>query len=351
MSQEMRAHRFERDVLASAPMTPEAFQQTFERIRTQMAKVVVGQEDLVFGLLVTAIAGGHVLVEGAPGLGKTLVARSFARVSGAGFKRIQFTPDLMPSDITGSSILDRQTSTFTFVAGPIFCQLLLADEINRAPAKTQSALLEAMQDHQVTVDGTSRALPAPFVVVATQNPVESQGTYPLPEAQLDRFLMKLNVVDPPREVEERIVKNHATGFDPSDLSGLAPVTTPEELVALSAYAQRIRVDDAVIAYAVDLTRRTRDDRAIELGASPRASIAMMKAAQVVAASEGRDFVTPDDVKPVAKPVLRHRIMLHPDAELQGITADERIDDILRTAPVPRTEPAVQPSAQPAPAPG
>ncbi len=325
-------------------MSAEAFQQTFERIRTQMAKVVVGQEELVFGLLVTAIAGGHALLEGAPGLGKTLVARSFARVSGAGFKRIQFTPDLMPSDVTGSSILDRQTGTFTFVPGPIFCQLLLADEINRAPAKTQSALLEAMQDHQVTVDGTSRPLPAPFIVVATQNPVESQGTYPLPEAQLDRFLMKLTVNDPPRDVEQQIVRNHATGFDPTDLSALAPVTTPEELLGMSRVAQKVRVDDSVIGYVVDLARRTREDRAIELGASPRASIAMMKSAQVVAASEGRDFVTPDDVKAVAKPVLRHRIMLHPDAELQGITADERIEDILKTAPVPRAAPPVQPSA-------
>ncbi len=329
-------------------MTPEAFQQTFDRIRAQMAQVVVGQEELVFGLLVTAIAGGHVLIEGAPGLGKTLVARSFARVSGASFKRVQFTPDLMPSDVTGSSIFERHrgdgAGTFTFVPGPIFCQLLLADEINRAPAKTQSALLEAMQDHQVTVDGVSRPLPAPFIVVATQNPVESQGTYPLPEAQLDRFLMKVTVMDPPREVEHRIVKNHATGFDPTDLSALAPVTSPEELLAMSAFASKVRVDDAVVGYVVDLARRTREDRAIELGASPRASIAMMKAAQVVAASEGRDFVTPDDVKPVAKPVLRHRVMLHPDAELQGISADERIDDILRSAPVPRAAPAVQQAA-------
>jgi MoxR-like ATPase len=317
-------------------MTPEHFQATFDRIRTQMARVVVGQEDLVFGLLVTALAGGHALIEGAPGLGKTLVARSFARVSGTTFKRIQFTPDLMPSDVTGSSIYERQGGTFTFVPGPIFCQLLLADEINRAPAKTQSALLEAMQDHQVTVDGVSRPLPSPFLVVATQNPVESQGTYPLPEAQLDRFLMKVTVSDPPREVEQRIVKNHATGFDPTDLSALEPATTPDEIAQMTAHAAKVRVDDAIVGYIVDLARRTREDRAIELGASPRASIAMMKAAQVVAASEGRDFVTPDDVKPVAKPVLRHRIMLHPDAELQGVTADERIDDILRTAPVPRS---------------
>ncbi len=315
-------------------MTPETFQATFERIRAQIATVVVGQEELVFGLLVAAIAGGHVLVEGAPGLGKTLVARSFARVSGTSFKRIQFTPDLMPSDVTGSSVY-RADSGFTFVPGPIFCQLLLADEINRAPAKTQSALLEAMQDHQVTVDGTSRPLPSPFLVVATQNPVESQGTYPLPEAQLDRFLVKLTVADPPPEVEARIVKNHAAGFDPTDLSGLDAVSTPAELLGMNAAARRVRVEDAIVEYIVELVRRTRTDRAIELGASPRASIAMMKAAQVAAASEGRAFVTPDDVKPVAKAVLRHRLLLHPDAELQGITADERIDDILRAAPVPR----------------
>ena len=328
-------------------MTPEAFEATFHRIRAQMAKVVVGQEDLVFGLLVSALSGGHVLIEGAPGLGKTLVARSFARVSAASFKRLQFTPDLMPSDVTGSSVLDREKGSFTFIPGPIFCQLLLADEINRAPAKTQSALLEAMQDHQVTVDGVSRPLPQPFMVVATQNPVESQGTYPLPEAQLDRFLMKLTVSDPPRDMERQIVKNHATGFDPTDLRALDAATSPEELLAMRAAASRVRVDDAIIEYVVELARKTREDRAIELGASPRASIAMMKAAQVVAASEGRDFVTPDDVKPVAKPVLRHRVMLHPDAELQGITADERIDDILRTVPVPRT---AKPSLPPAPPP-
>ena len=325
-------------------MTPDAFAGTFERIRAEMAKVVVGQEDLVFGLLVTAFAGGHVLIEGPPGLGKTLVARTFAKVSGATFKRVQFTPDLMPSDVTGSSVFDASrklegaalAGAFTFVPGPVFCQLLLADEINRAPAKTQSALLEAMQDHQVTVDGTSRPLPSPFLVVATQNPVESQGTYPLPEAQLDRFFVKLTAADPPKDVEERIVKNHATGFDPNSLDAITAATSPEEIAQMQAAARAVRVDDTIISYVVELARKTRDDRAIELGASPRASIAMMKAAQVVAACEGRDFVTPDDVKPVAKPVLRHRVMLHPDAELQGVTADERIDDILRAVPVPRS---------------
>jgi MoxR-like ATPase len=311
------------------------FQQTFERIKQQMARVVVGQQELVEGVLVAAIAKGHVLVEGAPGLGKTLVARTFAMVSGCAFKRIQFTPDLMPSDITGSSVYSRETGKFTFVPGPIFAQFLLADEINRAPAKTQSALLEAMQDHQVTVDGTSRALPAPFVVVATQNPVESQGTYPLPEAQLDRFLFKLTVGDPPPEIERTIVRHHADGFDPTDLSSLQAVTSPEEMVAMQQLAKGVHVDDAVIAYIVELVRRTRDDKSIELGASPRASIALLKSAQVIAASEGRTFLTPDDVKPMVAAVLRHRVMLHPDAQLQGISADERIEEILRAVPVPR----------------
>ncbi len=311
------------------------FQETFARIKAQVSRVVVGQEELVDGTLIAALAKGHVLVEGAPGLGKTLVARALAVVSGCVFKRIQFTPDLMPSDITGSSVYSRETGAFTFVPGPAFAQLVLADEINRAPAKTQSALLEAMQDHQVTVDGTSRPLPSPFVVIATQNPVESQGTYPLPEAQLDRFLFKLLVSDPPVDVERRIVRQHAEGFDPTDLRTLEAATSAQEIAAMQAHAQSIRVEDAVVSYIVDLVRRTRDDKAIELGASPRASIALLRAAQVIAASDGRAFVTPDDVKPMVAAVLRHRMMLHPDAQLQGITADERIEDIVRAVPVPR----------------
>ena len=315
-------------------MAPEDFAAKFDGLRREMAKVVVGQEAIVDGVLVALLAKGHALIEGAPGLGKTLVARALGVASGTTFKRIQFTPDLMPSDVTGSSVFDRQTSAFTFIPGPIFGQILLADEINRAPAKTQSALLEAMQDRQVTVDGTSRPLPVPFAVIATQNPVESQGTYPLPEAQLDRFLVKLLVMDPPREVEQAIVRRHADGFDPTDLSILRPLVTPPVIAEMQALAQGVRVDDSVVGYVVDIVRRTRDDRAIELGASPRASIALLKCAQVIAASLGRAFVTPDDVKPMTHAVLRHRIMLHPDAQLQGVTADDRIDEILRVAPVP-----------------
>jgi MoxR-like ATPase len=316
-------------------MQPAHFSEAFERVKNQMAHVVIGQGELVAGTLIAALSKGHVLVEGAPGLGKTLAVRTLAAVSACAFKRIQFTPDLMPSDITGSSIYSRDAGAFTFVPGPIFAQLLLADEINRAPAKTQSALLEAMQDHQVTVDGVSRALPAPFVVIATQNPVESQGTYPLPEAQLDRFLFKLLVADPPPEVERRIVRHHADGFDPTDLRGIEPVTSAREILEMQSHAQSVTIDDVVVAYIVEIVRRTRDDKAIELGASPRASLALLRAAQVIAASEGRSFVTPDDVKPMIAPALRHRVMLHPDAQLQGITADDRIDDIVRAVPVPR----------------
>jgi MoxR-like ATPase len=312
-----------------------SFAERFEAIKAAMAKAIVGQEETVRGVIVAAIAAGHVLLEGVPGLGKTLIARTFARVSGCTFKRIQFTPDLMPSDITGSSVFDRNKGDFTFVPGPIFAHVVLADEINRAPAKTQSALLEAMQDHTVTEGGTSRELPLPFLVVATQNPVESQGTYPLPEAQLDRFLFKLTISDPPMDVEQAIVRRQADGFDPSDISSVEAVCSPEKLISMQNQARAVKVDDKVIAYAVEIVRRTRQDRAIEIGASPRASLSLVRAAQVIAASEDRDFVTPDDVKPMAAAVLRHRLLLQPDAQLQGTTPDDRIAEILKTVAVPR----------------
>ncbi len=306
-----------------------------DRIESEVGKVIVGQTYMIERILIGLLTGGHVLLEGVPGLAKTLTVRTLCEAISAKFARVQFTPDLLPADVIGTVIYNQQKGEFTSKLGPIFANLVLADEINRAPAKTQSALLEAMQDRQVTVDGTSRPLPSPFVVVATQNPVESQGTYPLPEAQLDRFLVKLTVEDPPRDVEQTIVRRHADGFDPSDLSALQAAVSPAEIAEMQAHAQSVRCDDAIIAYIVDVVRRTRDDRAIELGASPRASIALMKTAQVFAASQGRAFVTPDDVKPMFAPVLRHRVMLHPDAQLQGVTPDDRILEIVRAAPVPR----------------
>ena len=312
------------------------FAQTFDRIRTAVGSAVVGQREVVDGVIVAALSGGHALLEGAPGLAKTLVARSFARATALDFKRIQFTPDLMPSDVTGSSLYRREQGTFEFMRGPIFCDLMLADEINRAPAKTQSALLEAMQDLQVTVDGVSHPLPSPFIVLATQNPIESQGTYPLPEAQLDRFVVKLTIGDPPREVEHAVVRKHADGFDPTNLEPLTPVTNRDQLLAMKACARAVHVDDAVVGYAVDLVRRTRAHRMIEVGASPRASIALMRTAQVVAASQAREFVTPDDVKPMFLAVVRHRVLMHADAQLQGARVDDQLLEIIEAAPVPRT---------------
>ncbi len=314
------------------------FAQVFQAVGGQIARVVVGQRNLIDQTLIALFARGHVLVEGVPGLGKTLLVRSLAQVVGASFKRIQFTPDLMPSDVTGGNVYSQARGAFEFVPGPIFTQLLLADEINRAPAKTQSALLEAMQDCSVSIDGTTRGLPIPFFVMATQNPVESQGTYPLPEAQLDRFLLKLTVRHPSRKAENRLLRNYLEGFDPSRLHemGLEPVITASQVAELQAVLQQVRVEEDIIDYISDLVGRTRSHPAVELGASPRASVGLLVTARVRAASSGRDFVTPDDVKEMAPAVLRHRLMLHPDAELEGVTPDQCVAAVLREAPVPRT---------------
>jgi MoxR-like ATPase len=258
-------------------------------------------------------------------------------VLGCTFKRIQFTPDLMPSDVTGSSVFNHKADGFEFVPGPIFTQVLLADEINRAPAKTQSALLEAMQERQVTVDGVTRPLSAPFYVIATQNPIESQGTYPLPEAQLDRFLMKLLVRYPDVESERNILRHSLAGFDAGELErvGLERLTDATALFAMQDVVRHVRVDEAIVAYIIEIVRRTREHRSIYVGASPRASLALLRCSQILAASQGRDFVTPDDVKGLAGAILRHRLTLHPDAEIQGLTADDCIDGIFRETPAPR----------------
>jgi MoxR-like ATPase len=313
------------------------FAERFDGVRKEIARVLVGQDEVVTGALVALFARGHVLLEGPPGLGKTLLVRALGSVLGCTFKRIQFTPDLMPSDVTGSNVFNQRSDGFEFVPGPIFTQVLLGDEINRAPAKTQSSLLEAMQERQVTVDGTTRPLPGPFFVIATQNPIESQGTYPLPEAQLDRFLMKLLVRYPDAESEQNILRAHLAGFDAGEIEkvGLRALLDASGIFAMQEVSRRVRVDDAVVAYITELVRRTREHRSIYVGASPRASIALLRCAQILAASEARDFVTPDDVKGLAGAILRHRLTLHPDAEVQGLTADDCIAGIFRETPAPR----------------
>ncbi|WP_432125195.1 AAA family ATPase [Streptomyces sp. C10-9-1] len=316
---------------------PDRARTSLEALRAEIAKAVVGQDSTVTGVVVALLCRGHVLLEGVPGTAKTLLVRSLAASLELDTKRVQFTPDLMPSDVTGSLVYDTRTSEFSFQAGPVFTNLLLADEINRTPAKTQSALLEAMEERQVTVDGTARPLPEPFLVAATQNPVEYEGTYPLPEAQLDRFLLKLTVPLPSREDEISVLRRHAEGFSPRDLqaAGIRAVADANDLEAARAAVARTAVSAEIAGYVVDICRATRESPSLALGASPRGATALLSTARAWAWLTGRDYVIPDDVKALALPTLRHRVQLRPEAEMEGVTADSVITAILAHVPVPR----------------
>ena len=304
-------------------------------LRTEVGKAVIGQDATVTGLVIALLCRGHVLLEGVPGTAKTLLVRAVAASLSLDSKRVQFTPDLMPGDITGSLVYDAHSSEFSFRAGPVFTNLLLADEINRTPPKTQASLLEAMEERQVTVDGTGRLLPDPFVVCATQNPIEYEGTYPLPEAQLDRFLLKLTVPLPGRDDEIGVLTAHHGGFDPRDLSMIRPVASAADLAAGRLQAMAVTVSPEVLGYIVDVCRATRSAPSLQLGASPRGATGLLATAKAWAWLSGRDYVTPDDVKALARPTLRHRIQLRPEAELEGATTDGVLDSVLASVPVPR----------------
>ncbi|WP_240197358.1 AAA family ATPase, partial [Nonomuraea lactucae] len=297
----------------------DAAREALGALRAEVSKAVVGQDAVVTGLVIALLCRGHVLLEGVPGVAKTLMVRTLSRALALDFKRVQFTPDLMPGDVTGSLIYDAKTALFEFREGPVFTNLLLADEINRTPPKTQAALLEAMEERQVSVEGDARALPDPFVVCATQNPVEYEGTYQLPEAQLDRFLLKLTVPLPPREQEISVLERHARGFDPRDLSEVKTVATADDLAAGRESVAQVHVAPEVLGYIVDVSRATRNSPSLQLGVSPRGATALLAASRAWAWLSGRPYVTPDDVKALARPALRHRVQLRPEAELEGAT--------------------------------
>jgi len=321
----------------AAPNPSLELRRSLGALRTEVGKAVVGQDAAVTGLVIALLCRGHVLLEGVPGVAKTLLVRTLAAALDLGTKRIQFTPDLMPGDVTGSLVYDARTAQFSFREGPVFTNLLLADEINRTPPKTQASLLEAMEERQVSVDGKPRPLPDPFIVIATQNPVEYEGTYPLPEAQLDRFLLKLTLPLLEREHEIEVLARHAAGFDPQDLAGagVRPVAGARDLARARAEVGHVQISRDVMGYAVDVCRATRSSPSLSLGVSPRGATALLATSRAWAWLSGRTFVTPDDVKALAHPTLRHRVQLRAEAELEGVTAESVLDTVLSTVPVPR----------------
>ena len=306
-------------------------------LREEVGKVVVGQEGTLSGLVAALLVRGHVLLEGVPGVAKTLLVKAVSAALSLDFGRVQFTPDLMPSDILGQMIYEQNTGSFRLRQGPVFTNLLLADEINRTPPKTQAALLEVMEERQVSISGETRPLPDPFVVIATQNPIEYEGTYPLPEAQLDRFLFELQVGYPNASQESEVLRRHDRGLDPHDVTanGVQAVATAADLAEGRREVDALHVEDPVIDYMVALARATRESPSLALGVSPRGTAALLMAAKAWAWLSGRSFVTPDEVKAVAKPVLRHRVLLRPESELEGVTTDAVLDSILATVPAPR----------------
>ena len=322
---------------AGSGMTLEAGTQLIQSLQKNINKTLIGQSEIVEMALTCLLAGGHLLIEGVPGLGKTLLVRSIAKSFSGEFSRIQFTPDLMPSDVTGHAMFDPKSEKFRIRKGPAFTNLLLADEINRAPAKTQSALLEVMQEKKITIEGKSQPVSSPFMVLATQNPLEQEGTYPLPEAELDRFLMNVLIDYPALDDEIRLVKTITTGeIDDSILMReLSPVTNPDNILALQNLASKITVDDALFNYAVRIVAATREWSGVQMGASPRASIAIIRAARALALVRGNSFVTPDEIKSVAVPVMRHRVVLSAELEIEGIGVTQVIADILAQVAAPR----------------
>jgi MoxR-like ATPase len=317
----------------------EKFANLAQHVRAELSKVIVGQREVVDQLLLVLACGGHALIEGVPGLGKTLVAKSLARVCGLQFQRVQCTPDLMPADVTGTNVFRLSDSTFQLHQGPVFTDLLLVDEINRTPPRTQSALLEAMEERQVTIDGVRYPLPTYFTVLATQNPIEFEGTYPLPEAQLDRFLFKIRMSYPAQDEEQGILMRYETGFDARNWSEIPLIAAEDGLLAAARdEIGQVRIQPTLIPYMVGIVRRTRDWPAVALGASPRAAVGLLYVARAMAAMEGRDYLLPDDVKAAAGPVLRHRILLKPEAEIEGLSPDAVIQQVLASVEIPKIQP-------------
>ncbi|GAB2773251.1 AAA family ATPase [Salinimicrobium soli] len=313
----------------------EELKEAAEDLKSQLSRIIIGQEDFIEFLIIALLADGHVLIEGVPGVAKTITAKLFARTLDTKFSRIQFTPDLMPSDVLGTSVLNQKTASFEFMPGPVFSNIVLIDEINRAPAKTQAALFEVMEERQITIDGKEHSMPPPFMVVATQNPIEQEGTYALPEAQLDRFLFKIKVNYPALEDEVKILQTHHERKGALPQQEVSAVLTPEKLEVLRQQIKNIRVEHKLLEYIAEIVSRTRKHPHLFLGGSPRASIAVMNASKAVAAIKGRDFVIPEDIKKVLAPVLGHRVILSPEREMEGTTTESVIGMITQSVEIPR----------------